>query len=626
MSTSPLSLFRSTSPGFILPKSHSELMSLYKSWNTFSPKFKSKSYKKDAASLIISWIKIILKKQLWRWRRNISNSHLPSVQFTFKAKNPPSFTDRRVYLEVQFNRNLINRKISQKAKSPLPPSILNKTTRSVYLSIPNKKTTNSQNLKQKCKSAVQIGKLLLFLVKKQYMDVFFSMLWVARSYWVGKKMTRVLIKKVKSKLQGFFKELKNLSMMNSFEIFKVFVKQGARNVAKQESLNLSPRGMMRISKESQTNKTNSSSFLEISVQENQSRSNLSIELSPISRKIRRNLPFSHKNLTTLSIIVQSLIQNKRRQGLKILKSYADLHKNLGKFSQILKSLENKLKTRYFHLIKLKLAGLKMFHFLLQLKKRLFLQTIKTFKIFSHFSEKVLKALKIHENRSKLIKQKAFYRLRPSQISFKKVKNVGLVAYALKLFINNYLKTIFITIHEHSQSKKILLNQAKKARIETIYKILSQKVQQTKLFLLQKLQKRIKNLKFFSESLKTAEKHRLTRLKKLSFSYLKKLKTNNKKYYRGFELLGTFINSQKVSIFNIINLPNPQAYYTSHRYTTLLKASKFLYNSNLSCMCKAFKHWKLEIMYIKLLKFSVVINRKFILNQLSSFQTLNSGTN
>lgn len=626
MSTSPLSLFRCSSPDFYLPTSHTELMSLYKSWNSFSPKFKSKTYKKDAASLIVSWIKTMLKKKLWCWRRNACSSKVPKVNFSLQVKKPSAFIQRRVYLELQFNRNIINRKISQKSKNYATTNSVCKTTRTSYVSNSIKKGKHSKETVQKCKSAEKIGKLLFFLVKKQYMDVYFEMLLVARAYWVGKKLNRMLLKKVKSKLEGFFKELKNLNIKNSFEIFKIFAKQAERNVVKQESLNLSARGFSRLSKESQTNNTNSTSFLEISAQNTPSRSKLHIELSPISRVVHRSNPYSHKNLTKLAILVQSLLKKTCDNALKDLKSLQAQHKKLEKFCEITLSLKENLKKKTFISIKLKYSAQKFLRILSSLTNNKFVEIVKRFKKFSELNQKFHKVSKISANCFRFLKQRVFYRLKSGSASKKNVKkNLGVVAYALKIFINNYLKVVFCEVHEHAEKVKFLMQKEKKQKIESIFKVIFNKVQDKRLFLLRKLQKYNKNFKFFSESLQVAYTHRSNHLKKISLNYWKKLKISNKRFCRGFELLGTFMNSKKVSFFTLINLPNPQKYYTSHRYQTLLKTLKILFTHKNSKVSKLFKHWKLEIMYIKLLKFSIVIHRKFILALISSFKLLNSGT-
>ena len=627
MSTSPLSLFRCSSPDFYLPTSHTELMSLYKSWNSFSPKFQNKTYKKDAASLIVSWIKTILKKKLWRWRRNVCSSKVPQVNFSLQVKKPSAFIQRRVYLEIQFNRNIINRKIRQKSKTYALNHAGSKTGRTSYVGSSMKKGRHSKEIVQKCKSAVKIGKLIFFLVKKQYMDVFFEMLLVARAYWIGKKLNRMLLKKVKSKLEGFFKQLKNLSAMNSFEVFKIFAKQAERNIVKQESLNLSPRGFSRLCKESQTNKTNSTSFLELSAQNTLSRSNLHIELSPISRVIHRSNPYSHKNLTKLAILTQSLLKKSCKYALKDIKSLLDQHNKLEKIIDIIKSSKEKSKKMFFISLKLKFAAQKFLKILSGLKKHRFLDIVKRFKKFSKLYEKVQKVLKISTNCCRFLKQRVFYRLKSgSQPQKKSKKNLGIVAYALKIFINNYLKVVFCVVHEHALRVKVLMEEEKRKRIESLFKVIFDKIQGKRLFLLRKLQKYNQNFKFFSESLQVAYTHRSIHLQKTSLNYWKKLKITNKRFCRGFELLGTYMNSKKVSFFTLINLPNPQKYYTSQRYQTLLSALKILFTRKNSNVSQAFKHWKLEIMYIKLLKFSVVIHRKFILALLSSFKLLNSGTN
>ena len=54
MSASPIFCQRSTSPDYYVPISRSELLGVYRSWNSVSPRIQNKTYKKDAASLVVS--------------------------------------------------------------------------------------------------------------------------------------------------------------------------------------------------------------------------------------------------------------------------------------------------------------------------------------------------------------------------------------------------------------------------------------------------------------------------------------------------------------------------------------------------------------------------------------------
>ena len=626
MSFSPSGLLRSTSPDFFLPNSHKELMSLYKSWNTFSPRMRSRTYKRDAASLIVSWIQCKIKKSLWRWRLNTTRTQSSKIDISLRVKQPSAFIQRRVYLELQVNRNLIKRTIVQNNKSCSRLGAGKREEQKKLLQKYRTKLTVVQEIEQKRKSLEKLRKIMKFLITKQFLSTFYVFLYAFRKEFVAFKLKRCLVRRLKKKLVGFFSELRAVNVCNTIQMFSVFSRRVDRNLEKTDSIDFSPQENMApimVSKESQINKTDSSSFLEFSTNDCQSKQ-LNLDLSPIPWGNKMTM-YSNENLAKFSITLMKIVNDCKRSAIGDMDWVCKMHSKLNLLNSKLNSLTKRFKTSTFRLIRNKSSGKRLKDTLMSLassRKRLALRSIKKVNILT---QKLTKTCKIFQNSSRFILQKFLYKLRP--IKTKKEKSgpspLALLAFALKMHISTYIKSIFSEIHEHSYTVHILQVEKRSQKLVQISKLLKTKLFNRKQKFFKKILKNLKNFEFFASAIKTSDSHRRQHLKTSIFRTWKNLKKLKMNLCRGFELLGQFVWSKRLEFFNSLNSPHPVSFYTSSRFRTLSGLCKLLYCKRFRGLQSRFTQWNQIRMYVKILRFCLTINKAQVLVLLDSWHEIGS---
>jgi hypothetical protein len=596
-------------------------MSLYSSWNTFSPRLRSRTYKRDAAGLIVSWLKGKLKKRLWRWRLNVSRGHFSRLDLSFRVKQPSSFIQRRVYLELQINRNLIQRKLVQKSKKP---SKINLSVQSKGFKqlVKKGRLTVSQEIEIKRKSIERMKKILKFLIFKRFLAGFYELLFIFRRSLVAREMKRCLTRRVKRKLSGFFKGLKELATVNTFEIFKIFSRKIERKVEKIESVDFSPnenKGPAMLSPKSLANKTNSSSFLEFSTNDNQSKQ-LNFDLSPIPWGKKTTL-FTNENVSRLAIHLQKAIQGRKRSILQEFHFLSKSAKNFHIFQKNLKTFQRYLKVSAFRLIKTRAAGKKLIKSWTKLLKNHQKQVFERVKKSYFLLKNLGKLSKTMTHFTKLIKQKYFFRLLPRKVISRNSNKLTLLAFALKMHITTYLKSIFSEFHRYTREEKILSTEKRTQKLNQVFKVLQTWRQSHKKKIFQKIMKTLKDLEFFTSAVKLCNNNRAAMLKFRTFQQWKGLKRRNMNFCRAFELLGQFLIVKKTETFNLMNLPHPLNFYKSSKYRILSSIVRLMMKKKDFELIKGFIEWKRKRMYIKILRISVIFNKIYVVNLLDSWQAV-----
>lgn len=624
MSFSPSGLLRSTSPDFFLPNSHKELMSLYKSWNTFSPRMRSRTYKRDAASLIVSWIQCKIKKFLWRWRLNTTRTKSSKIDISLRVKQPSAFIQRRVYLELQVNRNLINRTIVQNNKSCSRLGLVRKEENKKLLQKYRTKLTVVEEIEQKRKSLEKFRKIMKFLITKQFLSTFYVFLYAFRKEFVAFKLKRCLVRRLKKKLVGFFDELKAVNVCNTIQMFSVFSRRVDRNLQKTDSIDFSPQeyiGPVMVSKESQINKTDSSSFLEFSTNDCQSKQ-LNFDLSPIPWAKKMTV-YTNENLAKFSIILMKVVNDCKRFALEDMNWVCKMDKNFKSLESKFNSLKKSFQKTALRLIKNKSSCKKLQETLINLVSTRKQQVLKPIKKINILIQKLPKTFKTFQTCSRFILQKFLYKLRPLKPTKPKPgpSPLALLAFALKMHISTYIKSIFSEIHEHSYTVHILQIEKQSQKLVQISKLLNSKLLSTKQKYFKKVLKNLKNLEFFATAIKTSDSHRRQQLKTRIFRTWKNLKKLNMNLCRGFELLGQFVWSKRVEFFNSLNSPHPVSFYTSSRFQTLSSLSRLLYCKRFKALQSRFTQWNQIRMYVKILRFCVTINKAQVLVLLDSWHEL-----
>ncbi|OMJ90635.1 hypothetical protein SteCoe_6909 [Stentor coeruleus] len=236
---------RSLSPLLDLPKTHSELMETYKSWGSFSPRQRYKTYKADAASLIISWVQSILKKKLWKWRMNCNEYIGKKLLFNTNSIKPSIFIDRRVYLQAEKEKNYIKNRIikkSQNTSTPLSQKSLPLKKLYTQKINPQSKHQNTTNdLKSKLKGIQKLANVLKFSVNYRYMDFYLTLLKVSKSYWIGKKLGKMILSMIKKRIEYLLVNIKSKSGMSIWSNYKVLTINPERSITFETSSNFSPK-------------------------------------------------------------------------------------------------------------------------------------------------------------------------------------------------------------------------------------------------------------------------------------------------------------------------------------------------------------------------------------------------
>lgn len=678
MTLSPTHATRSYSPAFSLPKTHTELMETYKSWATFPSKQKNKTYKADAAGLIVSWMKRILKKKLWRWRLNSNKHHERRIVFNMRKTKGPSFTDREVHIKSEREKNYINRRIRSNYNQKIYPyterSVLTRQTPILKSQIFRKSALTGSKLKLKFESAQKLVHVLKFSVNFRYMDFFLTLLKLSKMYWIGKKLSTLFLFILKRNIECFFICLKTKNPTINLYSNKIITNKPEKNITFETSMNFSPDSKLSENsrpmnfsfsqkKEGLYSIGSESSVIEFEngkLRKNTQRSEISDTIensydsksrvskssrdesgrfrsSILNGSFKRNIEVREK-LIRLLLIVNGLKKYTKSRRFKHwhakLNSMKLIRISLRNFSKILTHIA--LSSKYPRLI---FAFKSISKHSSHIKSLSILKSLLT----SHISNYLIHLIKFSNQFSIITNlfsiSSSFYSksLKTSFSAIKKHKNflkakkkvkilqtnsIRILVYVLKTYISLNKSLGFESIYSYSRSKQ-----------KAYFKIVSSGMIFFSNFLCNKKKslqheafKIIKKYSvwtyYLSINMPIAENHRNKHLITAAYKQLAGLGERNKKLCRAFEMLGIFVASQKVEYFTLINLPYKISYYKTGRYKVLYNLVKKYYWKHQNLTARAFKMWKLsKVLGIKIVKIVAILKKNLFMTMWNSWQDI-----
>lgn len=230
---------KSYSPTLSLPMSHAQLMGTYKNWTRSFFPIKVRTYKKDAAGLLISLNKRFLRKKLWIWRLNCNPIKKQKIDLNIRIKSPLLYTQRKVFVQLEKEKNLVQQKSTRKIKKNLDRlGYISKTTR-MYTPIKKNsiipKLTYKKALEKKINSTKKIYDLIVSHIAFQYMDFFYILLLITKRYWIGKELVKTLTVIINSNFSNVIKQIRYVGSSNSILFFKVFSAKTSKVITYENS-------------------------------------------------------------------------------------------------------------------------------------------------------------------------------------------------------------------------------------------------------------------------------------------------------------------------------------------------------------------------------------------------------
>ena len=668
MSTSPTLLYaRSLSPDLSLPMNHSQLMDTYRTWSTFSPRVHKKSYKKDAASLVVSWIKRILRKKLSVWRLNCSSTRKQRIDLSIKIKQPSVFTNRRVFLQVEREGKFssIPSKVSESSyrsiindvSSVRPDKYKDKAkTKTCRLLFVNKKKLEDC-YKKKQLSARKVLHVIDSNVRFKYMDFFFMVLFLTKRYWIGRKFTKIFRGIVRSRFSFLHKQLTTEAIVNSISTFKVFVTQTVRSVTYEASINYSPRDRLEetATRDTIISKTNPFQCTPVKVgkwagnspstldnEENykdiQALSRLSVSPDLSKKKIEFMLEQSFENIRDIMRFGGSsgfntarVTENRKPQlnmRLRINKMIRLIVKNhkLNLVQRIKIWKEEICACKRLDKLKIGIGRLeKSYHAWINSRKSLVIKHINFhFRLLQGQRGFLLKLKGILKIQLKSYVQKLVNAdSRTSQIQRANEKYIlsGLF-YIIRLHVSVSSILAWKSIQSYSEAVRLDRSQKTKEKLDSVFGILSYQIMCKYYIILNKFKKYQSEALFFGKHMESAKNHRAGYLRTTAFKLWKRRKDNNKKLCRAFEMLGRFFNIKKAELFENIRIPHPLSYYTGKTYQILSKLAFILKKKKENEYFSMFSKWKINrIASVRLLRVVSILNKHVSLNLLTSWQLI-----
>lgn len=662
MSSSPTEFyFRAYSPNIYLPQSHSELMESYKSWSTYSPKIKKRTYKKDAASLVVAWVKRILRKKLWIWRMSCVRNSKQKVDLSIKVKKPLIYTPRKVFLQVKREpvASTQRKKLIKKPESPF--SEVSKVFARSFVAKPRNLFIFEKTSQEKQTAVKRIINAIESNVRFKHMEFFFTLLLLSKRFWQGKKSIQIMKGLLKLRVSEYFKSLKP---RNTLAAYKVFVKETIRSVTYETSINYSPRSKnLETQTIDQSKLAFESSKFEIS------------PLSPLENKV-----FPRKNGNIEAMLEQNFnnirgllgINQKKQNDAKaiegdfriekiILRCVRAVRKNLnwaigkavGKWKQkmeimrrvekngkALKKIEYKAKV-WVHMKKSSAFIDLVFPFKKEQTQIVFLYKAKQLvnKKLKKYLQEILVAAVQKKNLQKLVKNIGKNQDFRKRIYFEKVKKNSKsfenplryekfkypamrIAYVLKLHKSLFTILAWDSIKSYSTQISQYRSSQKSMKISFLFKVVQAQLTLLQTATLKSLKKYVSNSIFFEKNNKIARLFRESRLRPRVFLIWKTRKNGTKKICRGFELLGRFFNLKKSEILKNIRIPFPITHYLGNRYHLVSRLIFFLSKRKTSEYHSVFSLWKINnLVSVSLLQVVSIINKHISLNLFTSFQEL-----
>lgn len=665
---------RSLSPLLELPKTHTELMETYKSWASFSPRHRYKTYKADAASLIISWVKSILKKRLWKWRMNCSEYIEKKLLFHTNSTKPPIFIDRRVYLQAEREKNYIKNRIHQKPKNvssllshkPLP-------LRNLCIQKINPKTKIPKTgieLKSKLKSIQKLANVLKFSVNFRYMDFYLTLLKASKSYWVGKKLAKMLLSMIKRRIEFLLMNIKGKSGMSIWNNYKVLTIKPERSITFETSLNFSPKSRFsdnsragifsdrlryegnsvgsessvvefengKIRKKSRISDTLENSYENEDRMSKTSRDeNCKVGKKTLNESFKRNNEVRDKLIRLMHITngfkkyKKSMFFKmwyKKNTSLKLLRiSLRSFTKTL---LHLISSSKNSLlsysfQSLYHHSSYLKsISKLSSLHssyikkYYSHLIKYSY-QSLSLKKLFSLCSSLISKTLKISFSsfKSHSKRQKTKQKLQSLQKN-----SIRIIVYVLKTYVSLHKSLSFESIRSFSLLKHNSHIKAISSSLSILLSLLSKKKASTQQNAFDTIKKYSNLTYYLLVNLPIAEKYRKKHLLIIAYKQWANLGEKNKKLCRAFEILGIVVTSHKVECFSYLKMPYNISYYKTKSYKILYKLVKIFYAKRQNSISKGLLKWKLsKVLGIKLVKTVAILKKTLFMTLWSSWQGL-----
>ena len=662
MSTSPTTLYaRSFSPNFFLPMNHSELMDTYKTWTTYSPRVHRKTYKKDAASLVVSWIKMILRKKLSVWRLNCSVTKKQRIDLSIKIKQPSVLTNRRVFFQIERARIPSRQEI--KASESSYRSIISDVS-----SVPSNKSQNCRLLfihkkksedcyKKKQLSARKLLQAVDSNIRFKYMDFFCMLLFLSKRYWLGRKFTRVFKKLLKFRFLLVQKQLTSEELVNSMSTYKVFATRTVRSITYEASINFSPRTKLEetATRDTICSKTNpfqctperidnfiGNSPISLDSGENykdiHALSTLSVS-TPLSRKrMECMLEQSFENIREIirfggntefntdrakeikrpqlnmrfrvNTMIRLIVKNHKLALIERIKTWKENAISLKRLNTLQRGVQRLGKCAHTLIKSRKALAIKyiMLHYRMTQAQNSFLLKLKEIlkiQLRSH----VQKLLHADSNASKL-----------QRVNEKSVLSGLFYILRLHLSVNNILA--WESIKVYSEAVRSARLQKIKEKLDSIFAILSYQIMCKYYIIVNKFKKYHSEALFFEKNMEIAKNHRESYLRNTAFKLWKNRKDNNKKHCRAFEQLGRFFNLQKAEIFEKIKIPHPLSYYTGRPYQILSKLAWILKKRKENEYRSMFSKWKTNrVASVRLLRVVSILNKHVSLNLLVSWQLI-----
>lgn len=676
MTISQDNAMRSLSPLFELPKTHTELMETYKSWSSFSPRERYKTYKTDAASLIISWIKSILKKKIWKWRMNCNDYINKKLFFNTPSIKHQIFTDRRVYLQAEKEKKYIKSQIQQKPKNvssllsqnPLP--LRNSHIQKIKPKSEILKETN--DLKSKIKSIQKLANVLKFSVNYHYMDFYLILLKVSKSYWVGKKLTKMFLSMIKIRIEYLLVNIKGKSGMSIWTNYKVLTIKPERSITLETSINFSPKSRFsdnskpKIFSDRLRYEGNSigseSSVVEFENGQLRKKSKNfdtlenSYESEDRVLRISRDKGFKDENkvvnesfrksfevkdrdkLVKLFRIINRFnkyknsmffkLWYKKSANLKLLRiSLRNFTKTL---THINNSTKNSLLSYSFQLIYYYSSHLKSISKLSSLHssyiKKYYSHLIK----YSYQSSSLKKIFSLYSSLISKVQKISFTSLKSyskHQKAKKKLQNlqknsIRIITYVLKTYLSLHKSLAFESIRNFSISKHKSYIKTISSSLNSFLSFISKRKASTKQNAFDIIKKYSSLTYYLSINLPIAKNHRKKHLLITTYKQWANLRNKNKKLCRAFEILGIVVAGHKVDYFSYLKMPYNISYYKTKSYKILLKLVKIFYTKHQNNISKGLLKWKLsKVLGIKLVKTVAILKKTLFMTLWNSWQSL-----
>ncbi|OMJ88473.1 hypothetical protein SteCoe_9602 [Stentor coeruleus] len=678
MTLSPTHAIRSYSPAFSLPKTHTELMETYRSWATFPSKQRNKTYKADAAGLIISWMKRILKKKLWRWRLNSNKHYERRIVFNMRKSKGPSFIDRQVYIQSEREKNYINRRIRSNNKQRIYPytqrSGLVKQDPLFKSQIFRKSALTGSKLKLKCESAQKLAHVLNFSVNFRYMDFFVTLLKLSKIYWIGKKLSILFLFILKRNIEYFFICLKTKNPTISTFPNKTVTNKPEKSITFETSMNFSPKsklsdnsrpinfsfsqkkeGLYSIGSESSViefengkmrKNTQRSEIFDTIENSYDSKSRISkssrdessrLRSSILNGSFKRNIEVREKLIRLLRIangLKKYIKSRKFKQWHTKINSIKLIRISLRNFAKILTHIA--LSSKYprlllaFKSLSKHSSHIKSLSILKSIQKSYIsnhiIHLIKYSNQFSTLTTLFSISSSLYSNSLKssfsAIKQHTKRLKSNKKAKILQTNSIRILVYLLKTYVSLNKSLGFESIYSYSRSKQKAYLQKVSSKMIFISNFLNNK----KIFLQHDAFKIIKKYSvwtyYLSINIPIAENHRKKHLITKTYKQWAGLGERNRKLCRAFEMLGIFVASQKVEYFTLINLPYKISYYKTGRYEVLYNLVRKYYWKHQNLTAKAFKMWKLsKVLGIKIVKVVAILKKNLFMTMWNSWQDI-----